>query len=487
MSLNWKEIDLILSELCLQNSSIQKIRQPDFRTLVLDLYKPKRRFSLLISLAQGKTRLHSISRPVKNQVPLQRFAQMLRSRIQGGRITSAEQIGRERIVRVDIQRAGEQTILFLRLWGGAGNVIAADQDFTILDAFYRRPKRGEISGQYFNPQELIETTRARRTQKDQEFQVRPYGEAHGEPCGETAGFNRFIEDQYRRQEEDEELDRLEEKVRGLIERQRRFMEDKLEELRDSCASESEIERSKQIGDILMAHLHEIPPKSDRVQCPDFYHNEETVEIPLDPSLNGQQNAEKYYQRYRKAHRKNERLREEISNLEESLRSLGDEGEQLFSIEDPGEKLKAFQSFLEAYQPVKGGEKKKTVTGLRFTSGPFTILVGRSAQENDSLLRQYVRGNDYWLHTRDYPGGYVFIKHISGKSVPLDTLLDAGNLALHYSRGRPAGKAELYYTQVKYLRRAKEGKKGLVIPTHEKNLSIQLDEKRLEHLLGHAER
>lgn len=483
MSLNWKEIDLILSELCLENSSIQKIRQPDFRTLVLDLYKPKRRFSVLVSLAQGKTRIHSISRPVKNQVSLQRFAQMLRSRIQGGRIISAEQIGRERIVRVDVQRAGERTVLFLRLWGGAGNVIAADQDFTILDALYRRPKRGEISGQYFNPQELIEATQARRTEKNREFQVRPYGES----CGDAADFNTFIEEEYRRQEEEEELAKFEEKVRGLIERQQRFMEDKLEEIRDACASESEIERSKQIGDILMAHLHEIPPKSERVQLPDFYHNEETVEIPMDPSLNGQQNAEKYYQQYRKAHRKNERLRQELSNLEESLRSLEDEGGQLFSIEDPGEKLKAFSSFLDAYQPVKGGEKKKTVPGLRFTSGPFTILVGRSAQENDSLLRQYVRGNDYWLHTRDYPGGYVFIKHISGKSVPLDTLLDAGNLALHYSRGRPAGKAELYYTQVKYLRRAKEGKKGLVLPTHEKNLSIQLDEKRLEHLLGHAER
>lgn len=481
MSLNWKEIDLILSELCLENSSIQKIRQPDFRTLVLDLYKPKRRFSVLISLAQGRTRLHSISKPVKNQVSLQRFAQMLRSRIQGGRIISAEQIGRERIVRVDVQRAGEQTILFLRLWGGAGNVIAADQNFTILDAFYRRPKRGEISGRYFNPRELIEASQARRTEDGRVFEVRPFGKS----TGEAVDFNTFIEEEYRRQEEEEELGKLEQKVRSLVERQRRFIEDKLEEIRDSYTPEHEIERSKQIGDILMAHLHEILPKSDRVQFPDFYHGEETVEISLDPSLNGQQNAEKYYQQYRKAHRKNERLREEIANLEQSLQSLKDEGEHLFSIEEPGEKLKAFRSFLDAYQPVKGGENKKTVPGLRFTSGPFTILVGRSAQENDTLLRQYVRGNDYWLHTRDYPGGYVFIKHIAGKSVPLDTLLDAGNLALHYSKGRPSGKAELYYTQVKYLRRAKEGKKGLVIPTHEKNLSVQLDEKRLQHLLGHA--
>jgi predicted ribosome quality control (RQC) complex YloA/Tae2 family protein len=78
---------------------------------------------------------------------------------------------------------------------------------------------------------------------------------------------------------------------------------------------------------------------------------------------------------------------------------------------------------------------------------------------------------------------VFIKAESGKSVPLETLLDAGNLAIHYSKAKKAEEADLYYTQVKYLRRPKEGKKGLVIPTQEKNLSVKLDRERLERLQG----
>ncbi len=72
-----------------------------------------------------------------------------------------------------------------------------------------------------------------------------------------------------------------------------------------------------------------------------------------------------------------------------------------------------------------------------------------------------------LHTRDYPGGYVFIRNQPGKSVPLEVLLDAGNLALFYSKARQSGKGDLYYTQVKYLRRAKDGPTGLVLPTQEK--------------------
>jgi predicted ribosome quality control (RQC) complex YloA/Tae2 family protein len=124
--------------------------------------------------------------------------------------------------------------------------------------------------------------------------------------------------------------------------------------------------------------------------------------------------------------------------------------------------------------------------LQFESGGFRILVGRTAAENDELLRRYVRGNDYWLHTRDAPGGYVFIRTKPGKSVPLDVLLDAGNLAVWYSKARSAGEADLFYTQVKYLRRAKHGKTGLVIPTQEKNLAVRIEDERLDRLLGRNE-
>ena len=87
----------------------------------------------------------------------------------------------------------------------------------------------------------------------------------------------------------------------------------------------------------------------------------------------------------------------------------------------------------------------------------------------------------WLHTRDWPGGYVFIRNRKGKSVPLDLLLDAGNLALFYSKGRKSGTADLYYTQVKHLRRAKNAPKGTVLPSNEKNLTVTLDPARLKAL------
>jgi predicted ribosome quality control (RQC) complex YloA/Tae2 family protein len=68
-----------------------------------------------------------------------------------------------------------------------------------------------------------------------------------------------------------------------------------------------------------------------------------------------------------------------------------------------------------------------------------------------------------------------------RNIPLDTMLDAANLAIFYSKARNSGQGDVYYTQVKYLRRTKNGKPGTVIPTSEKNLFVYLDPKRLERL------
>ena len=107
-------------------------------------------------------------------------------------------------------------------------------------------------------------------------------------------------------------------------------------------------------------------------------------------------------------------------------------------------------------------------GVRLTIQGFDIIIGRNARENDEILRHDTRGSDIWMHTRDTSGAYVIIKSRKGKTVPLPVLLDAASLAIHYSKAKKNGKADLYYTEVKYLRRAKDGKKGLVIPTQERN-------------------
>lgn len=474
MSLNWKEIDLVLSELELPGCHIQGIHQPDYRTLVLEMYRPGEPFRLLVSLAQGGARLHrTLCKPQKPRV-VPRFAEFLRSRIRGGRIIFAAQLGSERIVRIEVLRAGETTLLWLRFWGGAGNILATEADGTILDAFFRRPQRREISGETFDPGELLARARERSPRSVlREFEVR---ELPGD-----GDFNDRVASHYREQEQQAERDRLRDRLsRSLAERESR-LRNALERLRLRESEYSLSSNQKLYGDLIMSNIHRIKRGDEWLEAENYEEDNRPVRIQLNPTLSPSTNAEHYYDLHKKAHAGLGVVREEIAGVEAAIREVEREAGAIRDIDDTAllrQKWRETDRRAAAAGGTAGAENRP---GLEFRSGPYRIIVGRSATENDQLLRRYARGNDVWLHTRDYPGAYVFVKVIPGKSIPLDTLLDAGNLAVYYSKARSSGYAELYYTRVKYLRRPREGKKGLVLPTQERNLSVKLDPVRLDRL------
>ena len=146
MSLNASEINLIIEELDITGSYIQKIIQPDFHTLIFSVFSPRDRFNLLISMKPGTSRIHRHSGRIGKAEKLQRFAQFLRSRILGGRITELSQPGNDRILKMDIHKGDDEITLWIRLWGGNSNIIATSDDNVILDSYYRRPAKGETSG-----------------------------------------------------------------------------------------------------------------------------------------------------------------------------------------------------------------------------------------------------------------------------------------------------------------------------------------------------
>jgi predicted ribosome quality control (RQC) complex YloA/Tae2 family protein len=203
-----------------------------------------------------------------------------------------------------------------------------------------------------------------------------------------------------------------------------------------------------------------------------------IRIEVDRKKSAAENAAVYYGQYRKARSGLADVQAEIAGTEAKIARRKEQLAELLAETNPL-RLQKLINDKAGQIPAKNVDRKRP--GLTFRRGEWLLIVGRDAKENDELLRRHVKGNDLWLHVRDFAGSYVFIKQRSGKTVPLPVLLDAANLALFYSKGRNAGKGELFYTQVKHLRRAKNGPKGLVLPTQEKNLSVTLDNRRLKEL------
>jgi len=472
MSLNHAEIDLVISELDIEGCQIQKIIQPDFSSLIITLYKPWVKSDLLISLKQEKCRLNITEHQGEKPAKQQRFAQFLKARVSGGRVTGISQPGGERIVKLTIDRDSESTILWIRLWGSNANIIAVDKDMTILDLFYRRPGKNEITGAALVLPDNILNPDAKNTA---EYKVRDF------TCNpeKTRPFNSFIDDFYSAGEDTSDTEVLKEKISSGINKKISLLKASLNRISEELENTENYEKFMQYGNLILSGKYQIAEGDKWFKTENYLSDSSIVSIELDPDLTPEENAENYFKKYKKFKASGINLTGEKKNIEEKIAKLEDALSSLESITDAGE-LRKILSGAE----IKSDKKvKEIIPGLQFSSGNYRILLGRTAAENDELLRHHVRGNDYWLHARDFPGGYVFIKYESGKSIPLETLIDAGNLALFFSKGRNSGRGEVYYTQVKYLRRAKGAKTGTVLPTQEKNLSIVLNDTILKKLLN----
>ena len=462
MSLNWRELELILSELPLEGSYIQKVTEHSIHAFTLSMYsREEKAWLLYFEIATPEARVVRTDRMRAKSKNAQRFTQYMRSHLTGRRIKSVRQLPFDRAFILEAENSEDTLLIVVRLFSGIGaNVIITDSSMRILELMYRRPQRGEEAGR---PLMLEERT----DEGGRSYSVRPWS-------GDS--FNAFID---REGTERASEERNEELVRRLEEKRDKelaALSDRLRRQEERIKATEGFEEEKEAADILAGSIFLVRKGMDSITLDD-YRSGGRITIPLLPQLSPNENLEKLYERYRKDKRAHEMALSDAEETEREIEKTKEKYELLLS-ERRTERMQK-----EADRSSDRRQQDDRRPGVRLTDQGFEIIIGRSAKENDEILRHDTRGSDIWMHTRDTSGAYVIIKSKKGKTVPLPVLLDAASLAIHYSKAKKNGKADLYYTEVKYLRRAKDGKKGLVIPTQEKNLFATLDEKRVKELLS----
>ena len=113
----------------------------------------------------------------------------------------------------------------------------------------------------------------------------------------------------------------------------------------------------------------------------------------------------------------------------------------------------------------------------------TILVGRSAQDNDELTLHYSKPSDLFLHARDCPGAHVLVQLTREQVCPSETLIDAATLAAHFSQRRNDSLVDVSYVDKRHVRKAKGSPRGQVQLQHEKVIGVRVDAARLRRLLA----
>lgn len=278
----------------------------------------------------------------------------------------------------------------------------------------------------------------------------------------------------------------EKKIRGLV--------TKLEKERDEA---QQAEKLRQQGELLKANAGKVKKGQTRITVLDYFQPEpKEIELELDPLEPVMDQARALFKRAKKLDRglvsietrlgEADAQAEELTRIKSELEACAPDDEA--ALEKLGRALgKAGFAPREQKAPEPKQKKKDEPRGpRRFTSRDgFEILVGRSNTENDQLTIRMANGNDLFFHVRGFPGSHVIVRSKRDKTYPLETLLDAGALAVYYSKIRGNTRADVSYCPRKYVSKPRGAKPGLVTISNEKTIRPDGDPERLKRLLASA--
>ncbi len=227
-------------------------------------------------------------------------------------------------------------------------------------------------------------------------------------------------------------------------------------------------KNEEIGHILMANLHQIPERAERVTLFDFYRNRD-IEIKLKTDLTPQRNAETYY---RKA--KNERI--EIEKLQSNIALREGELEELknhLSIIEGFDSLKLLRKYLKNNNLLSDAPVLSPTQLFKHTEFEgYVILIGKNAKNNDLLTKKYTYKDDLWLHARDVAGSHVVVKYKAGKKFPNSVIERAAQLAAWYSKRRNETLCPVIVIPKKFVRKPKGLPEGEVILDKEEVVMVE---------------
>jgi predicted ribosome quality control (RQC) complex YloA/Tae2 family protein len=301
------------------------------------------------------------------------------------------------------------------------------------------------------------------------------------------------------------------KYRGRVAR-------RLEGLRGDLAEAERAPQFRRFGETLLTYLRQVPARAERVALPDPHEPEVTHEIALEPRLNAQGNAARYFKRAAKGERGLKQVPPRLATCEAGLHALEVMLERaqpvLDSIAEGGHPApdhalaRAIEAALaklpetvresvgapevtkataagggrqRGAEPrpaaVAAGEARAPSARLQprrlKTAEGWDVLIGRTSEGNDYLTHHLARPEDYWFHVGGASGSHVVLRRGKGKDEPSkQTIEEVAAWTAFYSQARTAGKVPVSFTRKKYVRKPRGGKAGLAMIEREKSVMVK---------------
>jgi len=94
-------------------------------------------------------------------------------------------------------------------------------------------------------------------------------------------------------------------------------------------------------------------------------------------------------------------------------------------------------------------------------GGWTVLAGKTSQDNEILSLKTAGQNDLWFHVRGMPGSHVIIRSKPDEEPDKETVRKAASIAAYHSKARSGGKVAVSYTKAGNVSKPQGSRQGTV--------------------------
>ena len=476
---------------------VERITQPDAFQLVLTCYGRDAgadrgvKRHLLLSCDPAFGRSAELERPRASAERPPAFLQFVRPRLEGARLRGARLTGHERQLSLSFDASGGHFELLLSLLGKRSNCYVLDADRLLLAAqrpLERTRKALSVGEPWQDPPEGRMQEGADRFESESEEDLlgaieRAYDGSESERDADDLGAR---------------LERALRKERKAAERRAARIESELEEAERA----SELQRH---GELLKGALAQVEPGMSEVVVHDYATGED-VRVPLDPTLSARDNLEATFKRYQKLIRRLTKAGGQSDEARAALDRLtaleaeleGARADSPAAIDRLAESdgfarllrkhggTKRAEASLPTQKPKKGsfdGLPKRLHPRRYRSSDGLEIWVGRSDECNDHLTTRLARGKDLFFHLDGAPGSHVVLRTEGRTDPPSESVIDACELSVHFSKSKNAGRADVHVVPIKNVKKPKGAKRGLVYVTGGRTVHLRREESRLARLLA----
>ncbi|MGN0520256.1 MAG: NFACT family protein [Candidatus Fimenecus sp.] len=231
----------------------------------------------------------------------------------------------------------------------------------------------------------------------------------------------------------------------------------------ACADKEQL---RVFAELINANQYALQKGAPVYEVPNYYENNETVRIAVNPALSPAQNAQKYYKAYKKAHTAEKMLTGLIEKGEQELLYFDSVLDVLSRADTESELTLIRQELIDGgyLKRKKGGKQRlpKELPPYKFkTSEDFTVLVGRNNMQNDKLTLKTAKNYDMWLHTQSFAGSHTVILS-DNREITDKAIVEAAEIAAYFSSAKDAKKVPVDYTLIKNIKKPIGAKPGKVI-------------------------